>query len=57
MPLGRRHRVLRPNETTPETDKMFHILEAVDHRLEMIATKKYSSEMIKVFQKELEELK
>jgi len=49
-------RVSRPKGTSTETDKMFMILEAVDHRLEMIATGNYSSEMVDTFKKEIEEL-
>ena len=50
-------RVSRPKGTSTETDKMFTVLEAVDHRLEMIATGNYSSEMVDAFKKEIEELK
>ncbi len=49
-------RVSRPKGTSIETDKMFTVLEAVDHRLEMIATGNYSSEMVDTFKKEIEEL-
>lgn len=50
-------RVSRPKGTSAETDEMFTTLEAVDHRLEMIATGNYSSEMVSTFQKEIEKLK
>ena len=43
--------------TSIETDELFSVLEAVDHRLEMIASKVYSSEMVSTFQKEIEALK
>ncbi len=36
---------------------MFGVLEAIDHRLEMISTGHYSLEMTSIFQKEIEELK
>ena len=50
-------RISQPKGTSKETDKMFTVLEAVDHRLEMIATDNYSSEMVDTFKKEIEELK
>ena len=36
---------------------MFTVLEAVGHRLEMIATGNYSSEMVDTFNKEIEKYK
>ena len=57
MPLTSDSRVSRPKGTSTETDKMFTVLEAVDHRLEMIATGNYNSEMGDAFKKEIEELK
>jgi hypothetical protein len=50
-------RVSRPKGTSTETDEMFNVLEAVDHRLEMMSTGNYSLEMTNTFQKEIEELK
>lgn len=50
-------RVSRPKGTSTETDKMFTVMEVVDHRLEMIATGNYSSQMVDTFKKEIQELK
>lgn len=50
-------RVPRPRGTTLKTDEMFNILEAVDHRFEMIACGMYSIEMTTSFQNEIEELR
>lgn len=50
-------RISRPKGTSKETNKMFTVLEAVDHRLEMIATGNYSSEMVDTFKKEIEKYK
>jgi hypothetical protein len=50
-------RVTRPNGTSTKTDEMFNVFESVDHKLEMIATGNYSLEMVKTFQKEIEEHK
>lgn len=50
-------RVPRPKGTSPETDEMFYILEAIDHRFKLIATGKYSARMINIFKKEIETFK
>lgn len=50
-------RIPRPKGTSTETDEMFKVLEAIDHRLEMIATENYSLEMASIFQNEIEEFK
>jgi hypothetical protein len=47
----------RPKGTSIETDEMINVLEAVDHRLQMIASNVYSSKMVSTFQKEIEALK
>lgn len=48
-------RVPRPKGSTEETDKMFAIIEEVDHRFEMIYSGKYSKQMIITFKNEIEE--
>lgn len=50
-------RVSRPKGTTEETDKMFDLIEAVDHRFEMIYTGSYSEQMVTTYRIEIEELK
>lgn len=49
-------RVFRPKGTSIETDKMFDLIETVDHRFEMIGTGFYSKEMVATYRKEIEEL-
>ncbi|MCX6180417.1 MAG: hypothetical protein NT150_00625 [Bacteroidetes bacterium] len=51
------HRVSRPKGTTIETDEMFTVLEAVDHRLDMISTGKYNTKMVIEVEKKIEALK
>ena len=50
-------RVPRPKGTTEETDKMFDLIEAFDHKFEMICTSSYSEQMVASYRKEIEELK
>ena len=47
----------RPKGTSAETDKMFIIIEQVDHRLEMISTGMYSQKMINENVNEIKMLK
>jgi len=49
-------RVPRPKGTSEETDKMFDLIGAVDHRFEMIYTGSYSEQMVATYRKEIEEL-
>jgi len=44
--------VSRPKGTSIETDKMFDLIETVDHRFEMIGTGFYSKEMVATYRKE-----
>ena len=50
-------RVPRPKGTSIETDKMFDIIEAVDHRFQMISAGSYSKDMVTTYSKEIEELR
>jgi hypothetical protein len=50
-------RVRRPKGTNETTDKMFFVLETIDHNLEMVSTGLYSRKMELQFQQEIEKLK
>ncbi|MEP0266395.1 hypothetical protein [Dokdonia sp.] len=47
----------RPNGTNEETDKMFVILERVDHNLELLSIDGYSLQLKKEFKTEIEKFK
>jgi hypothetical protein len=50
-------RLKRPKNTNETTDKMFYILESIDHNIAMISSGVYSNKMELKFQQEIEVLK